>query len=112
MDSGLLASIGPGMTSASIRHVAFDAALEVLIFLAGRVAADRLDLVEEVPRLEHVALLDLPHAVILPGADMLRVDAERALVPELREFVVAELARRIAEIVRDVGRIVGVERLE
>ena len=43
---------------------------------------------------------------------MLRVGRERALVPVLRELVIAELARRVTEIVRDVGIIVRVERLE
>src|SRR5947209_1965088 len=59
-----------------------------------------------------MALLHLPHAVILPGLHMLRVDRERVLVPVFGELIIAELARRIAEFGRNVGMIVGVERLE
>src|ERR1041384_1558527 len=110
MDSGLLASLGPGMTN-SIRHGAFHAALEVLIFPAGPVAADRLDLLQEIGRFEHVALLDLPHAVVLPGLHVLRIDRKRMLVPLFRKLVIAELARRVAEFGRDVWMIVSIERL-
>src|SRR5436853_4246444 len=84
----------------------------MLIFLAGLVAADRLDLLQEVGGLEHVALLDLPHAVILPGLHMLRVDRERVLIPDLGELIVAELAREISELGCDIRMIVGIERRE
>src|SRR6185295_10139649 len=121
MDSGL-ASIArrrraltrcwarPGMTL--VHHRALDAAFEVLILLAAGAAADQADFLQKILRLEHVALLDMPHAVILPGAQVVLIGSERALVPVFRSLIVAELARRVAEIVRDIGRVVGLERLE
>src|ERR1700743_249577 len=42
-------------------------------------------------RLVAVALFELPQAVILPGLDVVRIGLQRALVPDLRELVVAEL---------------------
>ena len=59
-----------------------------------------------------VALLDLPQAVILPGQHMLRVSLQRALVPDLRKPVVAELAIGIADQIGDIGVVVMAERLE
>ena len=59
-----------------------------------------------------VALFDLPQAVILPGQHMVRVGFQRALVPDLREPVVAELAIGIADQIGDVGMVVMAERLE
>src|SRR5260370_20256397 len=59
-----------------------------------------------------VALLDLPQTVILPGQHMVRIGLERALVPDLREPVVAELAIGITDQIGDVGVIVMAERLE
>src|ERR1044072_7132940 len=91
----------PGMKL--VNHRAPDAAFEVLILLAAGAAADQADPLQEVLRLEHVALLDVPHAVILPGAHVVLVGSERALVPVFRSLVVAELARRVAEVVRDIG---------
>src|SRR4051812_34275442 len=82
-----------------VRDRTFDAALEVLIFLARR-AADQADVLQVIARLEQVALLDLPHAVVLPRAYMFWIGCERAFVPVFRQLVVAKLARGIAEIVR------------
>ena len=63
-------------------------------------------------RLVAVALFDLPQPVILPGLDVVRVGLERALVPDLRDLVVAELAIGIADQIGDVGTVVVAERLE
>jgi hypothetical protein len=57
-------------------------------------------------RLIAVALLNLPQAVILPGQYMARIGFQRALVPDLREFVVAELAMGIADQIAHVRVIV------
>jgi len=63
-------------------------------------------------RLVAVALLDLPEAVILPGQHVVRVGFQRALVPDLRELVVAELAIGIADQVGDAGEVVVAERFQ
>src|SRR5881227_3301651 len=63
-------------------------------------------------RLFAIALLDLPQAVILPGLDVVRIGLERALVPDLRHLVVAELAIGVADQVGDGGAVVTVERLQ
>ena len=63
-------------------------------------------------RLIAVTLLDLPKTVIVPGQDMVRIGFERALVPNLRELVVAELAIGIADQVRYIRVIVVAKRLE
>src|SRR3954452_4051183 len=63
-------------------------------------------------RLIAVALLDLPQAVILPGQHVVRVGLERALVPGLRQLVVAELAIGVADQIGHVRMIVMTERLE
>src|SRR4030088_670248 len=63
-------------------------------------------------RLIAVALLDLPQTVILPGQHMVRIRLQRALVPDLRELVVAELAIGIADQIGDIRVIVVAERLE
>src|SRR5476649_2827048 len=63
-------------------------------------------------RLFAVALLDLPQTVILPRQHMVRIGLQRALVPDLRELVVAELAIGIADQIGDVRMIVVAERLE
>src|SRR4051812_36805397 len=111
MDSGLAAARRPGMISSSIRNRSFHPTLEVLILLAFR-PANEPDLLQEIRGLQPVTLLDLPHAVVLPGAHVLRIGRERPLVPDLREFVVAELARRVAEIIRHIRHVVGIELLE
>src|SRR5256885_14918049 len=63
-------------------------------------------------RLVAIALLDLPQAVILPGLDVVRIGLERALVPDLRHLVVAELAIGVADQVGDSGAVVAAERLQ
>src|ERR1700680_2330670 len=63
-------------------------------------------------RLVAVALFDLPQPVILPGAHMVRIGLERALVPDLRHLVVAELAIGVADQIGDVGAVVLAERLQ
>src|ERR1700720_3051629 len=81
------------------------------IFLAVG-AGQRGDPVQMILRLIAVALFDLPQAVILPGLDVVRIGLQRALVPDLRDLVVAELAVGIADQVGDGGAVVVAERLE
>ena len=57
-------------------------------------------------RLIAVALLNLPQAVILPRQYVVRIGFQRALVPDLREFGVAELAIGIADQIAHVRVIV------
>src|SRR5260370_30602288 len=59
--------------------------------------ADRGDPAQMILRLVAVALFDLPQAVILPRQHMVRIGFPRALVPDLAELVVAELAIGIAD---------------
>src|SRR3982074_336812 len=63
-------------------------------------------------RLVTVALFDLPQAVILPGLDVVRIGLERALVPDLRHLVVAELAVGVAHQIGDRCAVVAAERLQ
>src|SRR4051794_6318415 len=63
-------------------------------------------------RLVAVALFDLPQPVILPGLDVVGIGLQRALVPDLRNLVVAELAIGIADQVGDGGGVVAMQRLE
>src|SRR4051812_8732707 len=63
-------------------------------------------------RLVAIALFDLPLAVILPGPDVVRIGLQRALVPDPRQLVVAELAVGVAEQIGDVGAVVMSERLQ
>jgi hypothetical protein len=63
-------------------------------------------------RLIAIALFDLPQAVILPGQHVIRIGFQSALVPDLRELVVAELAIGIADQIGDVGVVIAAERLE
>src|ERR1700751_1925524 len=84
---------------------------ERTVFLA--VSAGELgDLVQVILRLVAVALLDLPQAVILPGLDVVGIGRQRALIPDPRELVVAELAVGVADQVGDGGIVVMSERLE
>jgi hypothetical protein len=55
------------------------------------------------------ALLNVPQAVMLPRQYMVRIWFQRALVPDLREFVVAELAIDIADQI-DLVRLVVVAK--
>src|ERR1700759_3989775 len=75
-------------------------------------AADLLDAAEVILGGFAIALFKLPQAVILPGADVVRVGLERALVPHLRNLVIAELAVGIADQVGDVGDGVMIARLQ
>jgi hypothetical protein len=70
------------------------------------------DLAQVILRLITIALFDLPEAVILPGLDVVRIGFQRALVPDLRQLVVAELAIRIADQIGDGRRVVAAERLQ
>src|SRR5438477_11211475 len=54
-----------------------------------------------------VALLDLPQPIILPRLDVAGVGLERALIPDLRDLVVAELAIRIADQLGDRGDVIA-----
>src|ERR1700737_3921264 len=63
-------------------------------------------------RLIAVALFDLPQTVILPRQHMVRIGFQRALVPDLRELVVAEFAVGIADQIGNVRMIVVAERLQ
>src|SRR3954471_14948833 len=81
------------------------------IFLAAG-AGEGCDPAQVILRRIAVALFDLPQAVILPGLDVVRIGLERALVPDLRHLVIAELAIGVADQVGDGGRIVPAERLE
>src|SRR5262245_405284 len=65
-----------------------------------------------IARLEQVALLGMPHAVIGPGAGVLGIGGERAFVPNLGVVVAAELAARIADQVGDVRVVVVAKRLQ
>src|SRR5437667_2775656 len=63
-------------------------------------------------RLIAVALLDLPQTVVLPRQHMVRIGFQRALVPDLREFVVAEFTIGIADQIGHVRVFVLAERLQ
>src|SRR3979411_363991 len=89
----------------------FERCSERSIFLAAG-AGQRGDPVQVILRLVAVALLDLPQSVILPGLDVVRVGLQRALVPALRDLVVAELAIGVAHQVGDGGVVVVTERLQ
>src|SRR5216117_2036105 len=60
-------------------------------------SADLRDPAQMIERLFAIALLELPEAIILPGQHMVRIGLQRALVPDLRELIVAELAVGIAD---------------
>src|SRR5256885_17161442 len=59
-----------------------------------------------------VALFDLPQPIILPGLDVAGVGLERALIPDLRNLVVAELAIGIADQVGDRGDVIAAKRFQ
>src|SRR5580704_16024226 len=89
----------------SIRHSAVDRSLERGVFAAGG-AADRLDLLQVVLGLEHVALFGIPHAVIGPGQRVVGIGGERAVVPEFGVVIAAEFAARIADQRRHIRIVV------
>src|SRR6266550_2691121 len=70
------------------------------------------DLVQMILRRVAVALFDLPEAVVLPGLDVVGVGLERALVPDLRDLVVAELAIGVADQIGHRGAVVVTERFQ
>src|SRR3954464_6158 len=81
------------------------------IFLAAG-AGEGCDPAQVILRRIAVALFDLPQAVILPGLDVVRIGLERALIPDLRHLVVAELAVGVADQVGDGGYVVMAKRLQ
>src|SRR5262249_53268588 len=87
--------------------VAVERVAQRCVFLA--ISADQADALEIVLGARPVAALELPHAVILPGAGMLRIGGERLLVPDLGVVGAAELAAGISDQVRDVGIFVMAE---
>src|SRR5262249_40639120 len=89
-----------------VRARAFDHALELGVFLARGVAADEVHLLQVFLRLEEIALLGVPHAVVGPGAHVVGIGRERLLVPVLGIVVAAELAAGIADEVRDLRIVV------
>src|SRR5580704_3802256 len=83
----------------------FEGGRERAVFLAVD-ASQSGDPAQMILRLVAVTLFDLPQSVILPGLDMVGIGLQRALVPDLRDLVVAELAIGIADQVGDIGAIV------
>src|SRR5438132_2711109 len=75
-------------------------------------AANRSDPAQMILRLFAVALFDLPQAIILPSQHMVRIGLQRALVPDLRELVVAEFAIGIADQIGHVCTIILAKRLQ
>src|SRR6266702_4300575 len=67
---------------------------------------------EMIERLLTIALLELPQPIILPGQHVVRIGLQRALVPDLRLLVVAELAIGVADEIGDVRMVVMAERLQ
>src|SRR5262249_28215331 len=80
--------------------------------LLARCAGERGDAAQMILRLIAVALFDLPQPVVLPGLDVIRLGLQRAIVPDLRDLVVAELAIRIADQVGGRGAVVAMQRLK
>src|SRR5690242_13418513 len=76
------------------------------LILAARGAGELRQLLQVVFGLLAVALFELPQSVILPGTHMVRIGLERALVPDLRHLVVAELAIGVADQISHVGTVV------
>jgi hypothetical protein len=116
--AGRLAQVGPkscaapSAASISVADLAVDRGLQVGVFLARGAAADRTDLFQEILGFQEIALLDVPHPVILPGAHVVRVRRERLFVPDPGGFVIAELAIGIADVIGDFGAVVVTERPE
>src|SRR5690348_3291194 len=63
-------------------------------------------------RLVAVTLFELPQAIILPGLDLVRIRLQRALVPDLRELVIAELAIGVTDQIGDAGAVIMTQRLQ
>src|SRR5262249_48363659 len=95
----------------SIGDVAVQRGVQRLVVVAA-VAADQPDLLQMFFGFRAVALFELPHAVILPGAGVIRIGGERLLVPDLGVFGAAELARGEADQIGDVRMLVMAKRLQ
>src|ERR1700688_2457991 len=89
----------------------FEGGRERAVFLAVGAGQSR-DPAQMILRLIAVTLFDLPQSVILPGLDVVGVGFESALVPHLRELVVAERAIGVADQIGDRGDVVVAERLQ
>src|SRR6266849_4631256 len=96
----------------SVADLALDRGLQVGVFPARGAAADRTDFFQEILGFQQIALLDVPHPVILPGAHVVRVRRERLLVPDLGCLVITKLAVGIADVIRDFGAVVVTKRPE
>src|SRR5260370_33873063 len=83
----------------------FQSGSERTIFLAIG-AGQSGDPAQVILRLIAVALFDLPQPVILPGLDVVRAGFQRALIPDLRNLVVAELAIGVADQIGHRGIVV------
>src|SRR5580704_11434454 len=75
-------------------------------------AGEQRDLAQVIFCLLAVALFKLPQPIILPGLDVVGVGLQRALVPDLRKLVVAELAIGITDQIGDRRGVVVAERLQ
>src|SRR5262245_45484860 len=75
-------------------------------------SANRSDPLQMIDGLVSIALLDLPQAETVPGQALVRIGFERALIPNLRKLVIAELAVGISDQVRYIRVIVVTERLQ
>jgi hypothetical protein len=75
-------------------------------------AGEQRDLAQVIFRLLAVALFELPQPVISLGLDVVGVGLQRALIPDLRKLVVAELAIGIADQIGDRRGVVVAERLQ
>src|SRR6202051_4085273 len=86
----------------------FEGGRERAVFLAVG-AGQSGDPAQMILRLVAVTLFDLPQSVILPGLEVVRIGFQRALVPNLRDLVVAELAIGVADQGGDGGIVVMAE---
>jgi hypothetical protein len=106
-----LPSVGPAPTSVGERRAGrlVECRGQRSILLTIR-PADGSDPAEMIERLLAVTSLELPQSVVLPRQYVVRICLQRALVPDLRLLVVAELAVGIADEVGDVRMVVMAER--
>src|ERR1700688_74663 len=89
----------------------FEGGRERAVFLAVG-AGQSGDPAQMILRLVAVTLFDLPQSVILPGLDVVRIRLQRALIPDLRDLVVAELAVGVADQGGNRSVVVMAERLQ
>jgi len=73
-------------------------------------AANRGYSAQVILRLIAVTLFDLPQTIILPGQHVVRVGFQRALVPDLRELLIAEFAIGVTDQIGNVGEFIVAER--